>query len=666
MRTYKMVLFLVSFIFCSFLSEAQNYKFYLRTINPNFTISLTLHKGELIYNGTDKDLKKVFDNNTIYTFRNAFQGSTKSTLQRTWYVESNSSSALSDFLTYASNLFEYGEVVEDLILTNTYPNDYGTTGPSGTNQGISADLGYFDFIGVPEAWDYTTGSSNISNIRVGISDGGITETDNDFSNQIIPNGVLSTTTSTGDISHGNTVSMILAGEGDNMYGSTGICQDCEIVTHYFQTDSNMTSFEKLMDLAMNGARVINCSWIGGNSDCLEDVIEEITGDDYGVIVVAAAGNGNSEDIWYPASYDNVISVGGVGSGKDFTFASIEPPVTGSIYYTIKNLKNALGGNIGFTGTTPPTPADFQNRAFILGGRAIMNEKVDIMAPGGKILRYGAFLDGGGIQYTPTQTFFTSPATPMVSGTIALMLDLNQCLKLPAVESILKITSTYISESNFNRNSGGNFMHTGKHGSGTLHTGRAVKLVNDLLDPTETAYLENQKISRWDFEFKGVSEKIEIRNLEFTEGATLNVLAKNRILIEEASLIEPNVDGNALLEIDPSLALDITCDPPGFNGPVDPSEGNDTRQEELVLYRVYPTKVNSSITVEKIGEVTGDMSKIVVYDLFNRIVYSNDTLESLRNNGSMSFDLSGLKRGIYIVKGYAFDNEEIITEKVIKD
>ena len=128
-----------------------------------------------------------------------------------------------------------------------------------------------------------------------------------------------------------------------------------------------------------------------------------------------------------------------------------------------------------------------------------------------------------------------------------------------------------------------------------------------MSATGTAYLENQKMSRWDFEFKGISEKIEIRNQEFTEESTLNIVAKNRILIEEASLIEPNADGNALLVIDPLLVIDTTCDPPGF---ADISnEEEETREAESIVYKVYPTVVTSVIALEKIGKEDHSVSKV---------------------------------------------------------
>jgi minor extracellular protease Epr len=47
------------------------------------------------------------------------------------------------------------------------------------------------------------------------------------------------------------------------------------------------------------------------SEALEIAIKDAT--DKGILVVAAAGNNNSEVVEYPAAFDNVMAVGGVDS-----------------------------------------------------------------------------------------------------------------------------------------------------------------------------------------------------------------------------------------------------------------------------------------------------------------------------------------------------------------
>lgn len=65
----------------------------------------------------------------------------------------------------------------------------------------------------------------------------------------------------------------------------------------------------------NGADIINCSWGGyGFSRAAQDVIDYAVAND--VLIVAAAGNSGSSDIFYPASYDGVLSVAATNQSDD--------------------------------------------------------------------------------------------------------------------------------------------------------------------------------------------------------------------------------------------------------------------------------------------------------------------------------------------------------------
>lgn len=71
-------------------------------------------------------------------------------------------------------------------------------------------------------------------------------------------------------------------------------------------------YEGLMYAAQNGAKVINCSWGGGGYSLLgQNIINDVT--NMGSVVVAAAGNESSRDKFYPAAYNNVLSVASTGS-----------------------------------------------------------------------------------------------------------------------------------------------------------------------------------------------------------------------------------------------------------------------------------------------------------------------------------------------------------------
>ena len=71
-------------------------------------------------------------------------------------------------------------------------------------------------------------------------------------------------------------------------------------------------FEGIVYAADHGAKVINCSWGGGGySNMEQEVIYYALSK--GALVVAAAGNDNLKEDFYPASYDGVLSVAATSS-----------------------------------------------------------------------------------------------------------------------------------------------------------------------------------------------------------------------------------------------------------------------------------------------------------------------------------------------------------------
>jgi len=56
-----------------------------------------------------------------------------------------------------------------------------------------------------------------------------------------------------------------------------------------------------------------------------------------------------------------------------------------------------------------------------------------------------------------------------------------------------------------------------------------------------------------------------------------------------------------------------------------------------------------------------LSRIEIYDTFNRQVFSQKDLQTRELN----IDLTYLRSGIYVVKGYTSTGDVILTEKIIK-
>ena len=510
----------------------ENSWFYFRAKDTAFSPEFKRINDELVYQGNDIRLKKVLKEYKIYSFKKTYKGAKKENLRKTFFVIANKDELLTDLLTVTSHLFEFGEIIAEEDKKIFEPNDYGLTSTIGENLGLQANLDYLDFLEAPKAWYYTTGSTDV---LIGISDGRVDTTDLDFKGktQMVHKSNLAK-------GHGYSISANAAAQGDNGHGIPGICYDCSIVgTNY----GDFKNFKELLTLSEMGVKVINCSWIGlqyyeTGQAAIDEMFEN------GTIIVAAAGNKGWDEtkgkvFYYPASYNHVISVSSVMHKYNSVADNILISEKGDPYAS--NIKNYLGRSIGFVDNDT-----LKSELIYPKGTAILNSQVDILAPTVGLIRYADFIFSGEILYNLYET--TSGATPFVSGTIGLMFSLVPCLPVEEVEAILKCSATNIDYIEANKPFAGNY------GAGSLNTGRAVVLLYKLYTPTETAYIEKQRFSRWDFNLKAYSDKVVIRNQEFSEDATLNLVARNSIVISENTVLKPNTQGEIQLKIDTSLAV----------------------------------------------------------------------------------------------------------------
>ncbi len=118
--------------------------------------------------------------------------------------------------------------------------------------------------------------------------------------------------------HGTGVTGIAAAATNNGKGMAGIGFNTKFMPiKIFRSDNNFSrnSFEAIIYAADMGCDVINLSW--GNTGRYSQYAQDIV--NYAVleknsVIVAAAGNTNEELNFFPASYDNVLSVGYVNNG----------------------------------------------------------------------------------------------------------------------------------------------------------------------------------------------------------------------------------------------------------------------------------------------------------------------------------------------------------------
>ncbi|WP_242928581.1 S8 family serine peptidase [Pontibacter vulgaris] len=127
--------------------------------------------------------------------------------------------------------------------------------------------------------------------------------------------------------HGTGVSGAAAATPDNGKGIAGLgfkTRFLPLKVFSKSAEGNFGGFEAIVYAADKGCRVINLSWGGEGYSQLEQDIINYAVLEKDVVVVASAGNTNKYLDIYPASYDNVLSVGGTDKTdvkyKNYTYS----------------------------------------------------------------------------------------------------------------------------------------------------------------------------------------------------------------------------------------------------------------------------------------------------------------------------------------------------------
>lgn len=198
------------------------------------------------------------------------------------------------------------------------------------------DQFYLKRYGAFEAWDITQGDSNVV---IGIIDTGVRFSHEDLKDNVKYNVVEANGTpgfdddgdgyidnitgwdfgnsdnnpdATGN-GHGTIVAGIAAATPDNGKGGTGTGFHCKFMPVKAAIDSmgGVISFgyQGLYYAALHDCQVVNLSWGSAStySQFAQDLINYVV-EVKDVVVVAAAGNSAKEELFFPASYNNVLSV----------------------------------------------------------------------------------------------------------------------------------------------------------------------------------------------------------------------------------------------------------------------------------------------------------------------------------------------------------------------
>lgn len=401
-----------------------------------------------------------------------------------------------------TNLIDYARPASEVKYLSNVPDD-----PGYIDQYYLDNLKYSD-INILPAWDITTGDSTIS---VGIIDLGVNinqedlgfgtdDYENIFTNEGedkwvdntnpgLGNGIdddkngyiddykgidfdsknnYSSTTSFS--AHGTQVGGIVAAKRNNALGISGIAggnqkAGCKIIS--ISLPYLNTSFDDAVLYACKmGARVIQTSLAiiesNDNNEALERAYKM-----YGVLIVAAAGNSESNDVFYPARNTNVIAVGATDK--------------------------------------------FDNKPSWF---TCFGDSLELAAPGVDIYSTSYNQTDGDYAYR-TQSG-TSFSAPQVSGVAALMFSANKCLTNNEVRELLKSTADQVGGANYSYSS--KFPGRSKEfGYGRINAGNAVQAAANYGISYSDLYIKdkihdmgqepnpNEELAYWE------SESIWIRN-----------------------------------------------------------------------------------------------------------------------------------------------------------
>lgn len=183
------------------------------------------------------------------------------------------------------------------------------------NDPQNADQYYLNVIKTARAWDYSTGSKNVT---VAVIDSGIDTEHPDLKGNIAEtyNSNKNSQDVTDVVGHGSWTGGIIGAIGNNGVFGSGIAWNSRLLVIRGDNDddgsfSDASVIQAVRYATDKNVRVINLS-LGGNQDskALRDGIAYAT--KRGVLVVASSGNSGTSQLKYPASYPGVISVGATG------------------------------------------------------------------------------------------------------------------------------------------------------------------------------------------------------------------------------------------------------------------------------------------------------------------------------------------------------------------
>jgi hypothetical protein len=321
------------------------------------------------------ELTQMFNNETVIQFEKSFPSvegvvhTYSEELSRVYTIRTLSAAGelRNNILNLLTPDIQDVQLNQDPIITSDVnPNDYKNSNFQKTNIDVldenwTSVSKHLDLVNAKKAWEYTRGDPSIT---IGISDVGF-HYNNDVDSKVL--NLASATANNlmgGGIEHGTGVAGLAAAIGDNSIGIVGVGHKSTL--KYYK----WIFYNNILQAAKEGCKVINCSWAGEMTPINHNLsapdynqkLLEIVYDKYHATVVAAAGNAytsncgdntvlnvgggyNGTDYHYPASYNGVISVTGVGSNYNLNNNSTNFPLSCPNYYTTFTHPSYQWGNV---------------------------------------------------------------------------------------------------------------------------------------------------------------------------------------------------------------------------------------------------------------------------------------------------------------------------------
>ena len=208
----------------------------------------------------------------------------------------------------------------------------------------------------PTAWAVSRGASTVV---VAVLDTGVDPSQPDLEGAVVPgyDFVNKDADPMDDHGHGTSVAGVIAARADNGLGGAGLCPRCSImpvkVAAADGTASELNVASGITWAADHGARVINLSLGGTYGATVRAAVDYATSK--GVVVVAAAGNNGSSDLFYPAADEGVLSVA-ASQSDDRLYSWSNYGNWVAVAAPGCDLATQWGGSFGdFCGTSASTP-----------------------------------------------------------------------------------------------------------------------------------------------------------------------------------------------------------------------------------------------------------------------------------------------------------------------